>query len=82
LRRTKIAEILPARPGKVVLKEDDYAHYTTAKGRAGKAASESRKHWKWIAEHIGRSPSRFPNSLERFSREEAGRILDLLTTVR
>jgi hypothetical protein len=40
------------------------------------------KHWKRIAEHIGRSPSRFPNSLEHFSREEAGRILDFLTTVR
>jgi hypothetical protein len=40
------------------------------------------KHWKRIAEQIGRSPSRFPNSLERFSREEAGRILDFLMTVR
>jgi hypothetical protein len=28
---------------KVVLKEDDYANYTTAKGPAGKAASESRE---------------------------------------
>jgi hypothetical protein len=34
------------------------------------------KHWKQIAEQIGRSPHRLPKSLEYLSREEAGRILE------
>jgi hypothetical protein len=40
------------------------------------------KHWKRIAQEIGRDGSKLPSSLDDFSREEAGRILDFLTTVR
>jgi hypothetical protein len=52
------------------------------KDELGKQLPQIVKHWKQIAEHIGRSPHRLPKSLEYFSREEAGRILDLLATMR
>ena len=39
------------------------------------------RHWKRIAQEIGRDGSRIPSSLDDFSREEAGRILDFLVTV-
>jgi hypothetical protein len=40
------------------------------------------KHWKRIAQEIGRDGSKLPSSLDDFSREEADRILDFLTTAR
>jgi hypothetical protein len=52
------------------------------KDELGRQLPEIAKRWKQIAEHIGRSPHRLPKSLEYFSREEAGRILDFLATVR
>ena len=39
------------------------------------------RHWKRIAQEIGRDGSRMPSSLDDLSREEAARILDFLATV-
>jgi hypothetical protein len=39
------------------------------------------RHWKRIAQEIGRDGSRLPSSLDDLSREEAARILDFLATV-
>jgi hypothetical protein len=39
------------------------------------------KNWKRVAEEIERDGSRLPSSPDDFSREEAGRILDFLTTL-
>jgi hypothetical protein len=48
------------------------------KDELGRQVPKIVKHWKQIAEHIGRSPHGLPKSLEYFSREEAGRMLDFL----
>ena len=39
------------------------------------------RHWKRIAQELGRDGSRMPSSLDDLSREEAARILDFLATV-
>jgi len=40
------------------------------------------KHWKRIAQEIGRDGAKLPSSLDDLFREEAGRILDFLAMAR